>query len=68
MSQRAANGGGGNLRHAPPTLHGANQEPFLQLCASVLRRREEFPAYWVPPLSAPLWLSVPVLILSRTLK
>ncbi len=30
--------------------------------------REEFPDYWVPPLSAPLWLSVPVLILSRTLK
>ena len=30
--------------------------------------REEFPAHWVPPLSAPLWLSVPVLILSRTLK
>ncbi|PRW32669.1 heme peroxidase-related [Chlorella sorokiniana] len=29
--------------------------------------REEFPAYCVPPLSAPLWLSVPVLILSRTL-
>lgn len=29
---------------------------------------EEFPAHWVPPLSAPLWLSVPVLILSRTLK
>lgn len=30
--------------------------------------RQEFPDYWVPPLSAPLWLSVPVLILSRTLK
>lgn len=54
--------------HAPCTSFPANQAPILPLCASDLRRREEFPAHWVPPLSAPLWLSVPVLILSRTLK